>query len=434
MKYSPAKTLILFFLGLIMIGVILLSLPIAHRISNFSLIVSLFTSVSAVCVTGLSIVNIGEYYSLFGQIVILLLVQFGGVGYMFVSTVITLLLGKMALKDRRIMQDMFNVSSFNGLKKLLLKAIFFVLTIEFLGTVLLTLVFLKDFTFLKSIYLGAFHSITAFCNAGFSLFNDNFVGFSNNPMLLYILTVLIILGGLGFFVIVDVYDYYKEKRVHLSTHTKIVLIVSAGVSFISFLLFLFSEALRGHGLFYLINNSLFQAFSTRTAGFYSVSPDLFSEFAKSMLIFLMSIGAAPGSTAGGIKVTTLALVFAFIRSVLKGDNDFVLFKKRISIDLVKKALVIFIVFFASIALFSLLLILQENYLKTLTIVFEVVSAFATSGFSLDITANLSLVSKLYIIIAMIIGRVGILTLLVLMLEPVYKKKNIRYPEDRVLVG
>jgi trk system potassium uptake protein TrkH len=434
MNYSPAKTLILFFLGLMITGALLLSLPAARSPGNFSFITSLFTSVSAVCVTGLSVVNIGEYYSTFGQIVILILVQLGGVGYMFVSTFIALLFGKVALKDRRIMQDIFDISSFSGLKKLLSRAVFFVLAIEFAGAVILTFIFLCSFSFLKSLYLGIFYSIMAFCNAGFGFFCDSLVRFANDPVLLYAISVLVLIGGLGFFVIVDIYDAYREEHLHLWIHTRVVLSVSAAITLFAFILFLFSDTLRGHGVFYSINNAFFQAVSARTSGFYSVPTNLFSEFTDVMLLFLMSAGASPGSTAGGIKVTTLALVFVFVGSVLKGDDDFVLFKRRIPVDLVKKALAVFIVFFASIAFFSAILIFLESCLKPLAVVFEVVSAFATVGLSLGITADLSVEGKVLIIIAMIAGRIGILTLLILMLDPIAKKKGIKYPEARILVG
>ncbi|MDR2251423.1 MAG: TrkH family potassium uptake protein [Endomicrobium sp.] len=434
MKFSPAKTLMLFFLGLIAAGTALLSLPASNSFSKFSFITNLFTSVSAVCVTGLSVVNIGEYYSKFGQSIILILIQLGGLGYMFVSTVITLLLGKMALKDRRIMQELFDVSSFKGLKHLLSKAIIFVLGIEFVGAAILTLIFLRDFPFLRAVYLGIFHSISAFCNAGFSVFNDSLSLFASNPWVIYTVSILIILGGLGFFVIVDIYDAYKEKRRHLSTHTKVVLSVTFIIMALSFLLFLFSDSLKGQGLFYLINNAFFQAISARTAGFYTVPASLFDDFTEIVLMLFMSIGAAPGSTAGGIKVTTLALIFVFIRSVLKGDDEYIIFKRRIPYDIVKKALVIFIVFFALIALLSLVLMLQENYLRPVTVVFEVISAFATVGLSLDITPDLSLAGKIYVIIAMITGRIGILTMLILMITPITTKKKIKYPEGRVLVG
>jgi trk system potassium uptake protein TrkH len=434
MNYSPTKTLILFFLGLIITGVLLLSLPVARSSAGFSFVTNLFTSVSAVCVTGLSVVNIGEYYSTFGQIVILILVQLGGVGYMFVSTFTMLLFGKIDLKGRRIMQDVFDISSFSSLKKLLSKAVFFVLVIEFTGAVILTFIFLRSFSFLKSVYLGIFYSIVAFCNAGFGFFCDSLAGFANDPALLYVISVLVLIGGLGFFVIVDIYDTYREKRLHLRTHTKVVLSVSAAVTFFAFILFLFSNALRGHGIFCLINNAFFQAVSARTAGFYSIPVSLFSEFTDVVLLFLMSVGAAPGSTAGGVKVTTLALAFIFVKSVLKGDDGFVLFKRCIPVDLVKKALACFVIFFASIAFFSVILVLFESSLEPLAVVFEIVSAFATVGLSLGITAGLSVEGKVLIVIAMIAGRIGILALSILVLSPVSKKKSIKYPEARILVG
>ncbi|MDR3275019.1 MAG: hypothetical protein LBS81_03425 [Endomicrobium sp.] len=434
MSYSPVKSIVLFFLGLIIAGMLLLSLPVSWGSGNFSFIANLFTAVSAVCVTGLSVVDIGEYYSIFGQIIILLLVQFGGMGYMFISTVVTLLLGKMTLKDRRIMQDMFDVSSFSGLKRLLSKAVFFVLSIELVGAVILIFIFLRNFSFLKSIYLGVFYSVTAFCNAGFSVFEDSLAQFADNPGLLYVMSILILLGGIGFFVIVDIYDTYKEKRLHFATHTKVVLSMSVAVSFFTFILLLFSDAVKGHGILYFINNIFFQAVSIRTAGFYSIPLNPLDEFTNTILIFLMSIGASPGSTAGGVKVTTLVLVFVFVRSVLKGNDEFVLFKKRIPFDLIKKALAIFIVFFALTTLFSAILVLLEGYLGALNIIFEVVSAFATVGLSLGITKDLSVAGKMLIIIAMIVGRIGILALLIVMLNPIIKNKKIKYPEAKILVG
>jgi len=436
MNYSPVKNVVLFFLGLIVVGTVLLSLPVAHNFNSgkFSFVVNLFTSVSAVCVTGLSIVNIGEYYSIFGQIVVLLLVQFGGMGYMFVSTVVTILLGNITLKDRRIMQDVFDISSFKGLKKLVSKAISFVLITEFVGAVILTFVFLYDFSFLKAVYLGIFYSIMAFCNAGFSFFNDGLVGFANNPILLYVISFLVIFGRLGFFVIADIYDTYREKRLHFSIHTKVTLFVSAIITFSAFILFSFSDTFSGHNIFYSINNTFFQAVVPRTAGFYSVPVSSFNKFTKTVLLFLMPIGSSPGSTAGGIKITTLALVFVFVKSILKGEDDFILFKRRIPVELVRRSLAIFIVFFASIAFFSVILVLLESYLRPVAVVFEVVSAFATAGLSLGVTADLSFAGKILIIIAMISGRVGILTMLIFMLNPVTKRKSIKYPESRMLVG
>ncbi|WP_095558729.1 potassium transporter TrkG [Candidatus Endomicrobiellum trichonymphae] len=199
-------------------------------------------------------------------------------------------------------------------------------------------------------------------------------------------------------------------------------------------IFLFSDTLKGNGVFYSINNAFFQTVSARTAGFYSVPVNLFSEFIDVILLFLMSVGASPGGTVRGIKVTSLALVFIFVRSLLKGDEDFVLFKRRVPVDIVKKALAVFIIFFVSITFFSAILVLLESCLKPLDVVFEVVSVFATVGLSLGITADLSVEGKVLIIIAVIVGRIGILTLFILVLDSVGKRKSVRYPEARVLVG
>jgi trk system potassium uptake protein TrkH len=294
-----------------------------------------------------------------------------------------------------------------------------------------------EYTFFESLYLGIFHSIASFCNAGFSPFADSLAGFSGNPVILYTIATLIILGGLGFFVIVDIYDTYKEKHIHLSVHTKVVISMTAGIVLLGFLFFLLSEdmgALKGSGIAYTLNNSFFQAVSARTAGFSSIPADLFNEFTEVILIFLMSIGAAPGSTAGGIKITTLALVFIFVRSMIKSDEDFVIFKRRIPEDLVKKALTVFVIFCVSAAVLSAALVLLEADKRPIDVVFEAVSAFATVGLSVGITPGLSFGGKILIIFAMIAGRIGILTILILMLTSGNTKKKIKYPEARILVG
>ncbi|MCL1901933.1 MAG: hypothetical protein FWG51_06025, partial [Firmicutes bacterium] len=235
MNYSPVKTVFLFFLGLIAVGAVLLSLPASRNSGfDFSFINALFTSTSAVCVTGLAVVPTGEFYSFFGQIIILLLIQLGGLGYMFVSTVAALLIGRMALKDRRILQEIFDISSFSGLKKLVLKALLFVLAIEIAGAVVLTGFFLKEYSFLESVYLGIFHAVAAFCNAGFTPFSNSLESYSSSPVLLYTITVMSMLGGLGFFVIVDMYDRFKNKT-QLSLHSKVVLSMMAGIIVAGFL-------------------------------------------------------------------------------------------------------------------------------------------------------------------------------------------------------
>ncbi|MDR2191465.1 MAG: hypothetical protein LBO62_01095 [Endomicrobium sp.] len=438
MNYSPAKTTVLFFLALIAAGFALLSLPFSRADGqSFSALTSLFTAVSASCVTGLSVVNISAYFSFFGQLVILALMQLGGIGYMLVTTAAALLLGKIALKDKRVMHELFDISSFGDLSKIIFKAVFFVFTIEAVGALILTIVFLKDFSFFKALYFGIFHSVAAFCNAGFSLFSDSMSLYASSPAILYTMSFLVILGGIGFFVIVDLYDAFKNSRLHLLTHTKVVLSMTAGIIFFSFLFFLFFtdiEILKGNGLLYCVNNAFFQSASARTAGFSSVPIYLFDDFAEITLSALMFIGAAPGGTGGGLKVTTLALVFIFVRGMLKGESEFTIFKSRIPRDLIEKALTVFILFVFAAIVFSAVLVLLEHDKKPIDVIFEAVSAVSTAGLSIGISHSLSGAGKITVILAMILGRVGIISALILMLSSKQQTNKVQYPQSRIMVG
>jgi trk system potassium uptake protein TrkH len=361
----------------------------------------------------------------------------GALGYMFVSTAAAIVFGRMSLKDRRIMQELFDITSYKDLKKLLLKAIFFVLAVEGIGAFSLTLLYLQKFSFLKSLYLGIFSSITAFCNSGFALFDDSMISFANSPSILFVFTILIIAGGLGFFVMVDIYDTYKENRLHLSLHTKVVIYATIIIMALSILFFMIeggSSFFKGKGFFYSISNSIFNAASARTAGFTTIETSAFSEFSKFFIILIMAIGAAPASATGGLKVTTLAIVIAFVRSFVRSDNDVVLFKRRIPEDLVQKAAVIFIVFVLLLAAFTAVLILFEPHKKPIDLLFETVSAFATTGLSINLTTqNLSIGGQWTIIFAMLTGRIGILTLLLSIIKT-KKISRIKYPTERLMAG
>jgi trk system potassium uptake protein TrkH len=437
MNFSPSKTLISFFLIIITIGTILLSLPISlNNNVQPSLLTNLFTAVSATCVAGLSVIQIADYYSIFGQIVILVLIQIGGLGYMFVSTVAAILFGKMALKDRRILQELFDITSFQDLKKLLTKTIIFVFAIEILGALLLTIFYLKQFPFLKSAYFGIFTSISAFCNSGFSPFNNSLCDFFYNPAILSVLMVLSIIGGLGFFVMIDIYDTYKEKRLHISLNSKIVLVFSLVIlvcSFIFFMVYGENSFFKDEGVLYSVINSLFGAASVRTAGFNTIEMSVYNEFAKMLFVIVMAIGAAPAGTAGGLKVTTLAVVIVFLRSFLKSKEEVTIFNKKIPDDIVQKATVIFVLFVILIAVFSSILILLEPDKDVMDIFFEVVSAFSTTGLSINLTDKLSSYGRIVIILAMIVGRIGILTLLLSVVNS-NRKMKLKYPEERILVG
>ena len=438
MKDSPVKTIIIFFIALILLGTVFLCLPFAKQDNaKFSLITCLFTATSAVCVTGLSVVNISDYFTNFGQIVILFLLQIGGLGYMLVSTGLGLLLGKMALKDRKIMQELFDISSFNELFKLLKKAVLIVLCIELIGAVILTIGFLKDFNLEQAIYYGIFHSISAFCNAGFSLFENSLENFSNNPTILYTIIILVALGGLGFFVLVDIIDKFRGKNIKLTFHSKVILYMTLGLIVFGFVAFFVGQIglyIKQGSLSWIITNSIFQAISSRTAGFNTLPLDSMSSFTTIFLVMLMFVGGGPGSTAGGIKITTLALVFVFIRAVIKGQNSYVLAKKNIDSDLVKKALLVFILMIVLVCFFISLMLLVEPNLDTVKVIFESVSGFCTVGLSFGITSELSAVGKVLLILAMFVGRIGAITILVYLMNIKPVVNNIRYSDGKILIG
>lgn len=439
MNSSPVKTIILFFTVLILLGTILLCLPFSIRQeSSFSVLTCLFTATSAVCVTGLSVVNIGTYFTDFGQIVILFLLQIGGLGYMLVSTGLGLLLGKLALKDRKIMQELFDISSFNELFKLLKRAVLIVLGIEFAGAAVLTVGFMKDFPLGQSLYYGIFHAVSAFCNAGFSPFGDSLESFATNPTILYTVVLLVVLGGLGFFVIIDIIDKFRGKNVRLTFHSKVILWMTAGLIIFGVIAFCFGQFMQfvkeQNSLSYIVNNSLFQAISSRTAGFNSLSMANITTFTAFSIIMLMFVGGGPGSTAGGIKITTLALVFVFIRSVLKGNDSYTLAKKNIDVDLVRKALLVFILMTIFMTFFILLMLYVESDKDTLKVIFESVSGFCTVGLSLGITSQLSFAGRIFLIIAMFVGRIGAITILVYLLNRKTVQNNIKYPDGKILIG
>lgn len=438
MNSSPIKTIILFFAALICLGTLLLSLPCAlQEGAEFSLLTNLFTATSAVCVTGLSVVSIGTYFTQFGQIVILCLLQIGGLGYMLVSTGLGLLFGKLALKDRKIMQDLFDIGSFNDLFKLLEKAVLIVLGIELIGAAVMTVGFAKIFPLGKSIYYGIFHSISAFCNGGFSPFTNSLESFAISPIILYSVVILVVLGSLGFFVLVDLLDNIRGKSIRLTFHSKIILQMTLVLVVFGVIAFCFGEfftLFEQNPTGYVINNSIFQAISSRTAGFNSLPMANMTTFTAFAIIMLMFIGGGPGSTAGGIKITTLALVFVFIKSVLRGDEYYTLGKKNLDIDIVRKALLVFILMTVLMTFFILLMLYVEPNMEPLKIVFECVSGFCTVGLSLGITSELSSAGRMLLIAAMFVGRIGAITILIYMLNKKNVPNNIKYPDDKILIG
>lgn len=437
-RKEPARFIILTFLLIIIIGGILLSLPISSKSGKFTNpIDALFTANSATCVTGLVVVDTGTHYTFFGQIVILILIQIGGLSYMTIFTFLALLLGrKIPLLDRIILKESINFFSVGGIIKLARRILFIVLIFEGVGAIILASVFVKDYGILTGLFYGIFHSVSAFCNAGFDLLG-NFISLTNykgNILLNITVILLIIAGGIGFGVISEIIDFHKSKK--LSLHTKLVLTVTA-ILIISgtILIFLFERnnlsTLKPLTIKEKILTSIFQAVTPRTAGFNTINIGYLNLSTLILLILFMFIGASPGGTGGGIKTSTFAIILMNIKNTIKGREGVTIYDRCVDSSTVKKSYLIFTASIFLIFLSTFLLSITEKF-GLINILFEVTSAFGTVGLSTGITPYLSPFGKIIIMFTMFAGRVGILSILTSI--SVKKPQRTYLPEDKVMVG
>ena len=446
-KLNPAAQIVLGFLGLILIGTFLLCLPISSKDGNwFSFVDSFLTSTSSVCVTGLVVVDTAVHFSIFGQAVILLLIQCGGLGFIALTSLVFLILGKRITYEARItIQESLNQDKVQGVVKLIKNIIITVFAIEFIGFVCLAPSMISLYGWGDGLFKALFLSISAFCNAGFD--NLGTVGtefasissFAQNTLILLPIMLLIVIGGIGFVVIFDIGKRFKGQKLVLAT--KIVLISTAVLIFGGALLFAAIEwknpdTLGKMSAFDKIINAFFLSISPRTAGFSTV--DITKLHPASIVItdILMFIGGSPGSTAGGVKTTTIfVLLLALFKS--ENNNGNISFRqKRISNKLIKKStrVVFFAILFAIIGT-VLICIFDGNTVTPTQAMFECISALSTVGLSLGITPILSVGSKLIITILMFVGRVGALTLtLAIASRPNSAIKDIEYPDAKIMIG
>ena len=437
---SPTKIIAISFISIILIGSILLAMPFSSANGQFTnYLDALFTATSATCVTGLVVLDTATHWSIIGQLIILTLIQIGGLGLITFTTFFSVLFGKkLGIKDMLLAQETINHFSFQDAIKLIQRVVYVVFMIELLGAALLSIVFVDEFG-LKGIYYGVFHSISAFCNAGFDLMGGfkSFTDYNNNPIIVYTICTLIIIGGLGFIVWKDLFEYRKNKKLLL--HTKIVLIISSVLLSVGFLFFLAFESnnpstLGSISLFEKINAALFLSVNTRTAGFATLDLNQLQDVSKIFSIFLMFIGGASGSTAGGIKVTTLGVVLIAVFSQIKGNREAIIFKTRITFDVILKALSILVLgVFLVFTVTTLLLAFQDSlFINTL---FEATSAFGTVGLSTGMTTTLPIASRILIIITMFCGRIGPLTFAIsLSLRNHKGSDDVIYPDGKIVVG
>lgn len=437
-RKEPGKFIIFSYLLIILIGTLLLTLPFSSKTKNWTNpIDAFFTATSATCVTGLIVLDTGNYFSTFGHIILLVLIQIGGLSYMTIFTFLSLLLGrKIPLLDRIILKESISFFSIGGIIKLARRILYVVLIFEGTGAIILTLIFLKDYGFSKSLFFGIFHSISAFCNAGFDLIGGfkSFTPYRGNSILNLTLILLIIFGGIGFGVISELIDFPKSKK--LSTHAKLVLSSTIILIILGATLFYLFEISNPRTLkFYSTKerflSSIFHAVTPRTAGFSTVNVGYLNLPTLLLTIFLMFVGASPGGTGGGIKTTTFALILLNIRSWIKGREGVTIFGRCVETISIKKSYLVFTTAIFLIFLSTFLLSITEKF-GLVSILFEVVSAFGTVGLSPGITPDLSSFGKFIIIFTMFTGRVGILSFLTSVI--VKKSQRVYLPEDKVMIG
>ena len=434
-KLTPPQFLVLSFASVIIIGSLALITPWAANCPT-RYIDALFTSASAVCVTGLVVLDTGTHWTTFGQTIIMLLIQVGGLGVMAFATSFALLLGrKIHLKERLIMQQAINTSTVGGVVRIFRYLLGFTFLTETLGALILAIRFTPMMGIKKALWFGLFHSISAFNNAGFDLFGDfkSITGFTSDITINLVISSLIIIGGLGFYVSYELYHYRQTRS--LSLHTKIVLITTTALIIIGTILLLGSEyhhAFKNMPLGTKLLAAYFQSVSPRTAGFNSI--DLNSLFVSSQLliVILMFIGASPGSTGGGIKTSTFTLLLAAMFSQLRGKKDTEIMERRIDTNDVLQALTLVMMATFTVILVTFLIALdhQGDFMK---ILFEVTSAFGTVGLTLGLTTELNTIGKALLIATMLLGRVGPLTLGFAL---AYKEKQpeIRYAKGKIMIG
>ncbi|MBO0450915.1 MULTISPECIES: TrkH family potassium uptake protein [Enterococcus] len=444
LKLYPIQFIALGFGGVILIGSLLLTLPIfTNSGEGTSFIDALFTATSATCVTGLTTLTTNEHWNTGGQLVILGLIEVGGLGFMMMPFIFFAFMKKrVGLLTRIILQESLNLDSLSGVMRLMFYIFRFAFGFQLLGAILLAIDFVPTYGIAKGLWYAIFHSISAFCNAGFDLFGDSLVGFQDNAYVLFVISGLIIAGGLGFIVWQDLMNFRKTKK--LSLHSKLALTVSISLLVIGTLVFYISESggrniVGDSSSIDRFANMLFMSVTARTAGYFSVDYGNVSQAGILFTIVLMFIGGTPGSTAGGLKTTTFGVLLVQTISMLKGRENAEVFRRTIRPSVVSRALTLFFITLTSCIFVTMLMSVTETLPRFRGIeylLFETFSAFGTVGLTMGLTPSLTLAGKLLIIGLMYIGRVGILTVGFSLTMRLMKSNSGHYklPEESVMIG
>ncbi|NLW16846.1 MAG: Trk family potassium uptake protein [Firmicutes bacterium] len=438
-RWSPAQILIATFALLIVGGGLLLSLPVASKAEPLGFFQALFTATSAVCVTGLLVVDTVAQFTFFGQAVILVLIQLGGLGLMTMTTMMAILLGRrISFRSRLIVQEALNQFSLEGLVRLVKAVGAVTLLFEGVGALLLSLRFVPAYGWGQGLWYGVFHSISAFCNAGFDLFGGfrSLSPYTTDWLVNLVLIVLIVSGGIGFSVIAELWQKrHRKTRQTLSLHTRLVLLMTLLLTFIGTIFILLVEwdkALIKLPLPSKILAAFFQAVSARTAGFSTLSLKGMHEASLLALLILMFIGSSPASTGGGVKTTTFAVLLALVISGMRGHDEVRIFHRRIPNDIVKRAVAIIVLSFTLVISLTMLICLVDG-LPLQAALLEATSAFTTVGWSMGVTPTLSPIVKVALCFTMFAGRVGPMSLAFALAHDRVNAR-ISYPEERIIVG
>lgn len=443
---SPSQFLTLSFLGIITVGGALLSLPLSAAAGrHVGVLDAFFMAVSAVCVTGLAAVDVATDLSMFGKVILLLLVQAGGLGYMTVSTVLVAALGRtVTLQERITLQEALNAQDMEGLVRFAGTVLKLTLAFELTGALILALWWSSTLGAGAAAWYGLFHAVSAFNNAGFALWSDSLMSWRGDVVVNLVVTVLIIAGGLGFFVWAEVLSRHR-RTVKLSVHTRLVLAATGALLVGGTVMLLALEWNNPRTLAPLpfgekLLAAWFQSVTTRTAGFNTLDIGAMTVPSLFLMMALMFIGASPGSTGGGVKTSTFSITLAALWATVRGENDTVIYKRRLAPELVAKAFFVSLIAFVTMNAVAWVLLLTEgrDLLKTL---FETTSAFGTVGLSMgengapvSLAAFFSPIGKLLMMLMMFIGRLGPLTLAIAVARRGAAQAKIRYPEGKILVG
>ncbi len=443
---NTTRLLSLSFALAIFIGAILLSLPISNVGEKVPFIEHLFTAVSATCVTGLLSVNVANQYSFFGHIIIILLMQIGGLGLMtFFILFLSMAKKHLFIAEKKLVQDSLSKANLDNIPQFIFSIIKYTFIFEGLGFIILCFRFIPDFGFFKGIFNALFLAVSSFCNAGIDNFSLNSLEVYQTDIIVnFVVCTLIIIGGLGFTVWFELLSIFKTKKSfkqishHFTLNTKLVLKISAiliGLGAFVFLVLENDAAIKHLNFVDKIIVSLFNSVTLRTAGFSNLPIGSLRNSTLLMMCILMFIGGSPGGTAGGIKTTTLGVLLLSLKSIYNNRNYINYSKKEINQAIVNKAFIVFIVYMVLVIVSVFVLLITDEAHSFIALLFETISAIGTVGLSTGITASLSVVGKIVIMLMMYIGRVGPITIILSTLSKAsIKKEMIRYTQEDVLIG